>query len=287
MKTLATTLAVTAMATLLPLTACDANDSTPPSDTSSQTHTPSAPGSPDSGTPPPIAALEKQGVTVEGKFKAPNGLTGYAATIRNHPLAIYVMPDGQHAIVGTLIDAQGKDLSSEPLQRVASSQYQKIWPKLKSSHWVANGSDNAKRVVYEFVDANCPYCHKFWQESRPWVEAGQVQVREIVVGILTPTSMPKGATILAAKDPTAAFMKNERHYSRGESRGGGGGGITPLKNIPAEAKKKVEANNQMMQSLGFSATPTIVYRDDSDNVQVVQGVPQGDEMTAVMGGPKP
>ncbi|MBH03201.1 MAG: ABC transporter ATP-binding protein, partial [Xanthomonadales bacterium] len=47
------------------------------------------------------------------------------------------------------------------------------------------------------------------------------------------------------------------------------------------------ANNQLMQSLGFSATPTIVYRDDSGDVQVVQGVPQGDAMTAAMGGPKP
>ena len=110
-----------------------------------------------------------------------------------------------------------------------------------------------------------------------------MQVREIVVGILTPTSMAKGATILAARDPAAALMKNERQYNRGE----GGGGITPLKNIPSEAKNKVEANNQLMQSLGFSATPTIVYRDDSGDVQVVQGVPQGDAMTAAMGGPKP
>ena len=277
MKSLATTLAVTALATLVPLTACGANDDTSPSNTAP------ASGSTKNSTPAPVTALEKQGVTVDGKFKAPNGLTGYAATIRNHPLAIYVMPDGQHAIVGTLIDAEGKDLSAEPLQRVASSQYQKIWPKLESSHWVANGSNDAKQVVYEFVDANCPYCHKFWQASRPWVEAGKVQVREIVVGILTPTSMAKGATILAAQDPAAALMKNERQYDRDE----GGGGITPLKNIPSEAKNKVEANNQLMQSLGFSATPTIVYRDDSGDVQVVQGVPQSDAMTAAMGGPKP
>lgn len=128
------------------------------------------------------------------------------------------------------------------MQRVASSKYQDIWPKLKNSHWVANGSNDAKRVVYEFMDANCPYCHKFWQESRPWVKAGKVQVREIVVGILTPASLPKGATILAAKDPSAALTKNERHYSRGEV----GGGITPLKHIPTAATAKVKANNQLM-----------------------------------------
>ena len=97
MKSLATTLAVTALATLVPLTACGANDDTSPSNTAP------ASGSTKNSTPAPVTALEKQGVTVDGKFKAPNGLTGYAATIRNHPLAIYVMPDGQHAIVGTLM----------------------------------------------------------------------------------------------------------------------------------------------------------------------------------------
>ena len=277
MNKLVVTLATMA-AVLLPLTACSASSDAPAGDNSAQATTSST------STPPPIEALKQQGLTSEGKFNAPDGLTGYAASIQGRSLAIYVTQDGQYAIVGTLIDAQGNNLSAKPLQRVTSSKYQDIWPKLENSHWVANGSNDAKRVVYEFMDANCPYCHKFWQESRPWVKAGKVQVREIVVGILTPTSMPKGATILAAKNPSAALTKNERHYSRGE----GGGGITPLKNIPAAATAKVKANNQLMQSLGFFATPTIVYRDADGQVHVTQGAPRpGTMLNEVMGGPKP
>ena len=70
--------------------------------------------------PAPIKALESQGVEVIGTFAAPGGLIGYAGMIEQHPLAIYLTADGKHAIVGTLIDAKGKNLSREPLDRLVS-----------------------------------------------------------------------------------------------------------------------------------------------------------------------
>ena len=60
------------------------------------------------------------------------------------------------------------------------------WRQLEASHWIADGRDGA-RVVYVFTDPNCPYCNKLWSEARPRVAAGKIQLRHVIVGILTPT----------------------------------------------------------------------------------------------------
>ncbi|MGO1500286.1 MAG: hypothetical protein ACTHWH_03250 [Marinobacter sp.] len=53
------------------------------------------------------------------------------------------------------------------------------------------------------------------------------------------------------------------------------------------AREKVAANNDLMKSLGYSATPTIVYKNDNGEVGVKQGLPQGNQVETILGGPKP
>ncbi len=217
---------------------------------------------------------------MHGTFAAPDGLTGYAASYQGSPVAIYLTPNGKHAIVGTMIDGQGTDLSAKPLSRlVANPSHQKAWQKLENATWVRDGDPNAPRTIYMFTDANCPYCHKFWQAARPWVKAGKVQIRHVLVGLLKPSSLPKAASILAAKNPSAALARSERTYDDG--------GIEPMSNVPAGLVRKIGNNTDLMKSLGLFATPTIFYRNAAGHVAVKQGLPQGKEMTAVMGAPKP
>lgn len=230
--------------------------------------------------PAPIQALANEGVKIVGSFEAPNGLTGYAATYHGQPVTVYVTPDGQHAVIGTMIDAQGHDLSAAPLKRLVSGpKYQKAWQRLKDSTWVADGSNNAPRVIYMFTDANCPYCHKLWKAARPWVKAGKLQIRHVLVGILRPSSLPKAAAILSSDDPGAALARDERNYDAG--------GVKPMSRVPADVAAKIKANNQLMKSLGLVATPAIFYRDARGQIAVKQGVPQGQELIDIMGSPKP
>lgn len=243
----------------------------PWSDTSSATNT---------ALPAPIAALSARGLEVADKFDAPSGLTGYAATFQGKPIAIYLTDDKQHAIVGTMIDAQGKDITTELLQRIVSGpQAEKAWAQLESAAWVRDGSKDAETVIYEFTDPNCPYCHKFWQAARPWVEAGQVQIRHVLVGVIKPDSVPKAATILAADNPEAALTRNEHNFQHG--------GIKIADNIPDTARQKVAANSALMESLGYFATPTILYQTKNGEIGVKQGMPQGAEIQKIFGGPKP
>lgn len=226
--------------------------------------------------PAPIKALEAQGVEVIGTFAAPGGLTGYAGMIEQRPLAIYLTADGKQAIIGNMIDAKGVNLSQEPLDRLVSKPMTvKIWKQLEKSAWIADGSKNAPRVIYTFTDPNCPYCNKFWNDARPWVKAGKVQLRHVIVAILTDTSAGKAAALLSAKDPQVALTQHEQQHASG--------GVKPLGQISATVRAQLDANQKLMQQLGASATPTIFYKDASGNLQKIQGAPAAGMLTQILG----
>nr|WP_298411325.1 thiol:disulfide interchange protein DsbG [uncultured Halomonas sp.] len=232
----------------------------------------------DSTWPAPIQALEKQGLTVHERFEAPAGLTGYAGSVQGREVAVYVTEDGQHAIVGTLLDAQGNDLSAKPLARlVGGPQDAALWQQLEESTWIADGDDNAERVLYTFTDPNCPYCHKFFEQTRPWVEAGKVQLRHIMVGVLKQDSPQKAIALLAADDPSQAL----REHQQGDE-------IVLLDKLPRDKEDALLANNQLMSSLGLNATPSTFYHSgENDRLSITQGAPAKEELMKMMGSPKP
>jgi len=226
--------------------------------------------------PAPIKALEAQGVEVIGTFAAPGGLTGYAGIVDQQPLAIYLTADGKQAIVGSMIDAKGANLSQEPLDKLVSKPMTgKIWKQLESSTWIADGSKNAPRIIYTFTDPNCPYCNKFWNDARPWVSAGKVQLRHVIVAILTDTSAGKAAALLSAQDAQAALTQHEQQHASG--------GVKPLSQVSEKIRAQLDANQKLMQQLGSSATPTIFYKDASGNLQKIQGAPPAEMLVKIMG----
>lgn len=225
--------------------------------------------------PAPIKALEAQGVEVVGTFEAPGGLTGYAGMIRQQPLAIYVTPDGKQAIVGTMIDGKGVELSEEPLNRLVNKPMtERTWKQLEGSTWIADGIKSAPRVIYTFTDPNCPYCNKFWNDARPWVKAGKVQIRHVMVAILGPTSPGKAAALLSAPDPQAALTQHEQQH---------GGGAKPLAQISPGVSAQLDANFKLMQQLGFAATPAILYKDDDGYLKGMKGAPSADMLNRILG----
>ncbi|GAB3672321.1 thiol:disulfide interchange protein DsbG [Salinisphaera aquimarina] len=226
--------------------------------------------------PAPIRTIEEKGVTIVKQFDAPGGMTGYAARAGSRPISLYLTPDGDHVIVGTLLDADGKNLSKPQLEAaITLPDRENAWPLLEKASWIGDGDDDAPRKIYVFTDPNCPYCHKFYEAARPWVEAGKVQLRHIPVGILKQTSPGKAAALLAADDPEKAMARHEHNYRSG--------GITPMEDIPSALQQKVAANNLLMSDLGIQGTPGIFYKNDDNKIQVKQGIPQGKLLDRVMG----
>lgn len=140
---------------------------------------------------------------------------------------------------------------------------------LQQSRWVAEGSAHPRHVLYAFVDANCPYCHELWRALTPYYREG-LQVRDVLVGVIAPSSPGKAAAIFGARDPAAAWNQNEERWG---SRSDGGGGIAPLAHISAADKAAILDNELLMQKFGISGTPGMVYVGARGAVHVVVGAP--------------
>lgn len=229
----------------------------------------------DANSPAVIGALKGQGVEILQEFDAGGHVRGFAGVAGGQPIAVYVLPDG-HAIAGTRLDPEGRVMDKETLEKLAAKPMSdQDWALLEFASWVSDGAADAPRVVYTFTDANCPYCHLFWQAARPWVESGKVQLRHLLVGIIKEDSPAKAAAILDASDPSAALRENEINYDRG--------GIKPAQQISEEVAKTLEDNQFLMVSLGFRGTPGIVVRNDDGLIQKYNGMPREDALIEVLG----
>ena len=241
--------------------------------------------------PAALQALQKQGLSIVGTFPSPGGMTAYAAHAGTEPVALYPTPDGKHVIAGTLFDATGKNLTAAGLEKVlARPMAEAVLGRLEKSHWIADGRADAPRTVYVFIDPNCPYCNKLWADARPWVDAGKVQLRHVMVGILTPTSAGKAAALLGDKNPAAALDAHERAHvasnaktlASGRPKPLGNDSLKPLAVVPATLAAQLDANAELMATYGLRATPALVWKDIKGSVQMRQGAPESD-LAAIFG----
>ncbi|MDD1014590.1 thiol:disulfide interchange protein DsbG [Pseudomonas rubra] len=226
--------------------------------------------------PKAIQQMEAKGAKIKGSFDAPDGLRGYAAEYQNRGLALYLTADGKHVLVGSLFDEQGKDLSQAPLEKLVYAPMAKeVWAKMEKTAWIADGKADAPRIVYLFSDPNCPYCNMFWQQARPWVESGKVQLRHIMVGIIREDSPGKSAALLASNDPAKALAQHEK--------AGKASTLKALDKIPEAVQAKLDANLAIMEELGLSATPAIFYLDEQLQLQTQQGAPRPELLGKILG----
>ncbi|RCW68588.1 thioredoxin-like protein [Pseudorhodoferax soli] len=166
----------------------------------------------------------------------------------------------------------GRTPASQPAVDDASV----LWSDLEKAPWISGGGAAAQRIVYVFSDPNCIWCHRFWEASRPWVDAGKVQLRYLIVGLVRPDSARKAAAILGAKDPAQAIQDHEKAYDRG--------GVSPLPAVPENTARTLENNLRLMRSIGFRGTPALVYRDARGEVTAMAGFPKTEDgLASVLG----
>jgi len=118
--------------------------------------------------------IEKQGFVFVKQIPAPQGMTGWVGHEDQYSNTVFISNDNKYYIKGELFDAQGKSLSNEQIEKhMKKAVLDDVWKTLEKSTWIQDGKPDAPRVVYVFSDPNCPYCYKFWQAARPWVESGR------------------------------------------------------------------------------------------------------------------
>lgn len=210
--------------------------------------------------------LEKEGFTFVKQIEAPAQMTGWAGHRQQNPATVFISNDQKFYIVGDLYNAQGKNLTTDALNKyVKQSVLEDIWNSLEKSTWIQDGNVKAPRIVYVFSDPNCPYCHAFWEKARPYVKSGKVQLRHIQVAVIRPESKGQVATLLSASNPQQVFeMYNA---AKGKQK------LKEMKPIPAKIAEKIENNQKIMEKYGFYATPAMIWKNNKGELKSAEGLP--------------
>ena len=225
---------------------------------------------------PSAQFLAEQGLRIVGPMQTAGGLKAWAAYRDQQPIPIYRLPDGKHWVIGTVIDAQGKDVNAKTLQNaVQKPMGQQLWSDLERTHWIGDGKPDAPQIAYVFTDPNCPYCNQLWRDARPLVQSGQLQLRHILVGILRPSSEGKAAAILAAKAPEQALASHALAYADAHGKNPDTLGISALQRIPLSARDALANNLSLMNSMGLRATPATIWKNAQGMVLTRTGMPPG------------
>ncbi|AOU97473.1 hypothetical protein BI364_05335 [Acidihalobacter yilgarnensis] len=135
------------------------------------------------------------------------------------------------------------------------------------------------KTLYIFFDPNCPYCHKLFEELRPYVKRDEVTVHWITVGILTSTSPGKAAAILQSKDRLKAFYQSEHDWNFGDTPGGG---IAPLQNPSAKTRHELDINNGLLADHGLNGVPVTLFATTDGSAFYFEGTPPPDKLAEIL-----
>lgn len=225
--------------------------------------------------PAPVKAIEKQGITIIKSFDAPGGMKGYLGKYQDMGVTIYLTPDGKHAISGYMYDEKGENLSNQLIEKeIYAPAGRALWQRMEASSWLLDGKKDAPVVLYVFADPFCPYCKQFWQQARPWVASGKVQLRTILVGVIKPESPATAAAILAADDPAKTWHDYEAS--------GGKLSLSVPAAVPPAQMKILNRHQKIMDDLGANVTPAIYYMNKDNVLQQVVGLPDKAQLKAMM-----
>ncbi|MGH8397518.1 MAG: thiol:disulfide interchange protein DsbG [Gammaproteobacteria bacterium] len=226
--------------------------------------------------PAPIKALVAKGITIKSEMPAPPGFKGYVGEFSGQLTPVYLLPDGRHTTIGVLYDEHGKDLTNAAFSAATMPKLDPaLWGQLARSTWFAEGTAKPERVVYMFTDTECPYCHKLWLAVQPYLRQGKVQMRNILVAVIAPASLGRGAAVLIAKDPASTMRKHELAFGHSP--------IKPLASVDQTTRAKFEANKNLMISIGAFGTPVTLYKDKDGQTQMILGLPDKVTMQAIFG----
>ncbi len=187
---------------------------------------------------------------------------------RRHLLALLgLIAAGHRRLALAAPAADAGDWSLDPMAAKAAE----LLSGAERARWIAEGS--GPRVVYIFIDPNCPFSHQLFLDSRRAVGKDGLQIRWVIVGVLHESSLGKAAAILASPDPLAALQKNENDWDFGEIPGGG---IRPLPHPDAALRQTLAANFALLQRAGIDSFPVLVWRNAKGQARMLIGLPPPD-----------
>ena len=115
------------------------------------------------------------------------------------------------------------------------------------------GAMMSANTVYVMFDPQCPHCGHLWQASLPLHK--KVKFVWIPISIMGGKSVPQGAALLAAANPTELMSEHEASVLANT------GGISASASISAEMEQAIKNNTELFNSLGVESVPYILARN--------------------------
>jgi thiol:disulfide interchange protein DsbG len=241
--------------------------------------TPAPPAAIAEPTPPALAAPLKGGLTVARKVEGPSGLTGYLMKDESNTYyTFWVTSDGKYMLAGSLLNEAGDNLTAQFQDKYEpKADYTALYAELEKAPYIATGATKPSKIVYAFIDPNCPYCHLLWLGAKPYLSTAGLQIRWIETGFLHDDSMGKAAAIMSASDRVSALNVSQEAFATG--------GIKPMSQVPDILSAPLKANLSLMHSFGFKGVPGIVYKDEDGSVKTKDGMLKLSEIAKIAGSP--
>lgn len=249
----------------------------------SQAQTPAE--APVSDLPEPLQHLENQGIQIIRDFPVSELLTGWVISFEGRDLVVYTTADGQHLLNGTLLNAQGMDLTEQHRQQQLP---QPEWADMQTGAFVTEpsllldeqGQLQTRSRIYVFFDPYCPFCHLAWLALQPYRQVG-LEVHWLPVAYLQPDSRNQAISLLAS-DPQ---QQGERLAAIMQTTG-----ELPAAEVDPETAglylAQLQHNTDLMLALGLNATPGWVWQDAQGQLQVHAGMPRLARLAEITGLPE-
>lgn len=205
-----------------------------------------------------LNAMKDNSVTFVQDFTASDGTQGSILRDPNGGLfTAFPSAEGEGVIIGTLYDASLNDLASPHIAEINLELIES-----QTDAWFSVGNSDAP-VVYVIDDPMCPYCHRQQLALQPAIEAGEIQVRHIMVGMLGERSREVAKAIMQSENPAEAYARHHENFDDG------GLDVETVEKVPNTFD--LDHNNQLMNDLGVSGTPAMFYRTADGNSDRVDG----------------
>lgn len=147
-----------------------------------------------------------------------------------------------------------------------------VWNALNHATYISEGHQGP--AVYDFFDANCPYCHALYEAWQPLIQSGRVTVRFVPVALLLPSSAPKAAAILQSRNPLAALKQFESRA--GYDRRGA------LTAVDVQSKIALKENLSDLRAAGGLGVPDTLYRERNGSIKLIYGEPTKSELMLIL-----
>jgi len=192
---------------------------------------------------------------------------------------LYATPDGRATIAGVMWDATGKNLTREQVSKIDGAVPTMVVEKegtktleaaakadvllgVEHSSFGITGDPAAPRLWMIF-DPYCSYSVRAFDELRPYVAAGRIQLAIIPISILdyetNGQSTPAAESLLSQHPARMAEAWDHQNFRTSAS---------------PEAPSLLQKNNRIAEEIGLKGTPTLVWRKSDGTAGEIDGIPK-------------